>query len=266
MILTYLHGSVADSCNLDDEQTRYVFKQMAQMFVNLSRHKFDRIGSMFLKENGEIEIRKDIDIDDGPFATAQEYYDALSTFHFHHFADKCFLTNLDASSQSGILLPLLFRKIMPILTDCANESGPFSLVNVDAGFHNVLIDENLDIVGVIDCDSFMAAPIHVVAQPPSFCGIQYTPPGLVTNKPLAKITYDQGETRFNEYVEMVEGMEKLVDAECPIANAMRSDGAKLVDGIISYYSRQDWINTEWSRAFWYMYFRATKGSFNRQDS
>lgn len=259
MLLDYIHGTTADDCCLNNDQSLHVLKQLADMVVNLATHKFDRIGALSINETGEFEIGRDIETGGGPYHTARDYYNAVSKHRFQFYANGYFSTNLDAKRDAGFHLPSLFNQMMDILTDCAADHGPFSLTNTDIGFHNILLDETFKIVGMIDCDTVKAAPIHVVAQYPDFSDMIILRPGLVTKKPMARKVVAKGTIVFEKFLNMIANAERLTGEESPLAIAMDSDGARLFEGLQCYMGHQNWVNVEWIESYWYMYYRALRG-------
>ena len=250
MLLTYIHGTVADECGLNDNQYRVVLAQIAKMTVEIASHTFPTIGCLVEGSDGSLKIGKELETDREPFQTAREYYTAVCLNRFQVYAKRYFRNNEDAERCPGIQLPLLFNSFMHLLTTHNTDKGPFYLTNRDLGLHNVLVDANLQIVGVIDCDTMFAAPIHVAAQH-MHIGIIHPPkPGHVTKKIAAKETYQRGSKMFEFYVECVKEAELKLYGKTTLADAMKSDGAKLVEGLESYRSMQEWVNAEWVKSYW----------------
>ena len=106
--MAYIHGTAADDFDLTDEQTRHVQEQTAAMILELASHKFDRIGALKEDGAGSFVIGKDMEMNEGPFETAGEYYTALSMFRFRGYADRYFRDNLDSESVPGLHLPFMF--------------------------------------------------------------------------------------------------------------------------------------------------------------
>ncbi|MCJ1244681.1 hypothetical protein MMC30_001880 [Trapelia coarctata] len=259
MLLTYIHGTRAYDFGLDVEQSRYVQRQMIEIMLELASHKFDRIGSLVRDESGDFAIGKDMETNQGPFTTAGEYYAAFSTQYFHLFADHDFENNLDAERCSGLHLPFMFNSFMQIFTDCANDHGPFSLTNTDLGDHNIILDAECNIVGLIDCDNIIAAPIHVVAQIPSISGTDIPPPGLATRNPYATLTYEDGAIGSAWFAGEFKAAEGRRDQNTPISDAMLSDPARLFEGLCHYGHKQIDMTNEWARSYMYIYYRRLRG-------
>jgi aminoglycoside/choline kinase family phosphotransferase len=81
------------------------------------------------------------------------------------------------------MLPSILGHLMR--THQEEKSGPFRLTNRDFGAHNILVNDNFDIVGVIDFDGVMAAPLEAVAQYPILSFLDVDPPGVVYTAPAA---------------------------------------------------------------------------------
>ena len=264
MLLTYIHGTVADDIEdielaTDKEGTRHLLNQMAKIMVELATCKFDRIGSILTNANGDFEIRPLLETDGGPYHTAQDYYQAISEHRFHFYADRCFANNQEATRRGGTHLPFLFNNFMPMFTNSRADKGPFSLTNTDFGPHNVLVDEKLNIVGLIDCDNIIAAPIHVVAQIPSAGFMSPGLPGWKLRRPIAQKVAAEGQLWLEQFIPMVAAAEKKVGAGTPIADAMTSDAAWLVKGLEAYQHHQSWRQVDWVNCYWYLYYRHIRG-------
>lgn len=85
----------------------------------------------------------------------------------------------------------------------SSTSGPFRLANRDFGAHNLLVNEEFDIVGVIDFEGVMAAPIEVVAQYPTLTELDRGPPGHVPTVQAAFDRVKRVAPQLKEYKDMV---------------------------------------------------------------
>ncbi|KAJ4304254.1 hypothetical protein N0V88_001867 [Collariella sp. IMI 366227] len=88
-------------------------------------------------------------------------------------------------------------------------TGPFRLTNRDFEAHNTLVNSDFNIVGVIDFDGVIAAPLEVVAQYPVLSCLQIEPLGVVYTNPVAVERVTEPEVRgimrwFVGEVEMAE--------------------------------------------------------------
>jgi hypothetical protein len=70
----------------------------------------------------------------------------------------------DVQTSCSFAIPILFKHLISLYGQNSSTGGPFSLTNRDFGAHNLLVNDDFEIIGVIDLDGVMAAPIEVVAQ------------------------------------------------------------------------------------------------------
>ena len=253
MVLTYIYGTLAADCVLSKGQASWLRKGTTEMVVDLATCKFDTIGALIETEEGDFGVGKDLETNGGPYKSPLEYYDAITKFRLHQYADEVLRTNLEANRNSRIELLLIFQELMPKFSDYMEEKGPFSLVNTDLGFHNLLVDERRSVVGVIDCDSFMVAPLHSLAQVPRYSSIHIATPGFATKTPKLGKVQRVGKTKFDLFVAQV----ARKAPNTVIADTMDSDGIRLVQGLDRYRAHTGWINRDWISGYWYIYYRAT---------
>ena len=261
MLLTYLHGTVPDELDLNEDQKQFIQSQVAETMIKLAAMKFDRIGHITMDEEGEFRVGKDLETNDGPYSTAGEYYNALSKSRFRRYADIYLADNLEAEKETGIFVPFVFNSLIQMMTNCNSDTGPFSLVHTDMGFHNILVDADLKIIGIIDCGEIYTAPIHVVAQVPSVNVATAPSPGFATRNPLWKATHEEGRPGYENFLKIFEEAEKRITGKTELAEAMVSNGVQLVKGLDKYLQLQDVFNSVSIRSYMYMYFHTFHGNF-----
>ncbi|MCJ1380596.1 hypothetical protein MMC17_003704 [Xylographa soralifera] len=265
ILLTYIDGTLA--ANLDDypEMSLRIQEQMIKMMVDLASHKFDKIGSLAIDDDGEYYIGKDMDIDAGPFKTAEEYYNALSIHHFHDFTKYHFRDNVSAGNCPALHLPFMFNNYMHMYTDCANDHGPFQLVYPGFGARNIVLDNENNIICVNDADNILAAPIPVIAQLPRIYVLNLPPPGLNTTESLQDFMYENVVPECARFVRMFKAEEERYDLLTPIANSMLSDCARLVEGLNEYGQMSINCSNEWVKSYLYMYYRRQAGTAGAKE-
>ena len=149
---------------------------MARIQATIASFQFSKIGGIYYDDDtGDFFIGPELQTGQGPWTSSAEYYDDLAR-HLLKSASKDPLQN----SQS-FMVPSILNFLLRIRGEESN--GPFRLANRDFGAHNVLVNEDFDVVGVIDFDGVMAAPLEVVAQYPLHCFLQVEPPGIVDTRP-----------------------------------------------------------------------------------
>jgi len=260
--MTYLHGTTADDFDLNAEQKLHVWRQMAAIILELASHKFDHIGGLAQNSAGTFSIGKDMETNQGPFQTAGEFYIAVSRHRFQGYADAYFDSNLAAERVPGLHLPFMFQNLMPLFTGCETDTGPFSLTNTDGGFHNILLDAGRNVVGLIDCDNIIAAPIHLVAQVPRLGNIQMLPPGLETRNPVLIERYKKRQAEHDRFVELLQTVEADSGADTTISDTLKTDGACLMAGLEDYASSAWNGCDEWVRSYYYIYYRKLHGKLS----
>jgi hypothetical protein len=213
--MDYIHGTVATElreakkCDAGlfgtSDQDRKFRKQMAGIQVTLSSFKFDQIGSLYWDEQtSDFFIGPEIETGKGPWTSSMDYYADLAN-HALQVCVRHAAPNVQTSCSFAI--PILFKHLISLYGHSSSMGGPFSLANRDFGAHNLLVNDNFEIVGIIDLDGVMAAPIEVVAQYPVLTGLDREPPGHVETKPAAIDRIRRTEPRLKEYKDMVETAE-----------------------------------------------------------
>ena len=207
MIFDYIHGSTISS--LPDEtieaNREYLLRQMAHIQATLTSCTFPTIGTITESSPNEFTITADSETGKGPFATSHDYYTAVADTRYLDYASKLMEysslgpTAHNAEEVQAQFLPLPFSSL---IRTYPNSSGPFGLANVDLGFHNLLVDENLDVVSMIDCDCIFPAPRATVARLPVYSGMGVRMPGMRTSSAKKDIR-EMEEERFRIYVNLL---------------------------------------------------------------
>ncbi|KAH8745123.1 hypothetical protein F5883DRAFT_268911 [Diaporthe sp. PMI_573] len=261
ILMDYVHGTVATElreakkCDAGlfgtRDQDRKFRQQMAGIQVALSSFTFDQIGSLYRDEQtSDFFIGPEIETGKGPWTSPMDYYADLA----NHALQVCVRNAApDVQASWSFAIPVLFKHLMSLYGHSSSMAGRFSLVNRDFGAHNLLVNDDFEIVSVIDLDGVMAAPIEVVAQYPVLTGLDREPPGHVETKPAAINRIRRTEPRLKEYKDMVEIAEAGVgisnEGNTPIANLMLSEAASVFQGLLRYGSHQSFVNDKWMEAY-----------------
>lgn len=177
--------------NITKERLELLYGQMANILLQLSSLKFPRIGSLVEKrdETGErsvcVEGRPLIAnmnaitvhtnapasiLPSRTFASAHEWYSALSDLHLAQLA----LQHNDAvededDARDKYVARQLFRTIVAekrLTPESSSSCQDFRLFSEDLRPSNVLLDKDLNVVGVIDWEFAYAAPAQFSFDPP----------------------------------------------------------------------------------------------------
>jgi hypothetical protein len=259
ILMSYIHGTTAYKLQLmkkcgmgvygTPDQDRRFREQMASIQVELSLFKFSHIGSLYQHpETSEFFIGPEIETGKGPWATPIEYY---SDFINHSFQSSMASASPEVQASISFAIPLLFKYLISIY---GRNCGYFALTNRDFGAHNLLVNDNFEIVGVIDFEGIIAAPIEEVAQYPRLTGLNMTPPGQVETRPLAIDRIKQTEQRLRDYRDMIKEKEIRVkgnnNGEESIADMMLSVAASICQGLmVQYPSNIKCVNDRWMEAY-----------------
>jgi hypothetical protein len=253
ILMEYIHGSVASelrqakSCNLQmfgtPEQGRKFREQMAQIQATVASFRFPKIGSLYHDpDTDEFYIGPELQTGRGPWASSTEYYDDLVD-HLLKLAS----TSDEFKQSQSFMLPSILGHLMRIHGE--ERSGPFRLTNRDFGAHNILVNDNFDVVGVIDFDGVMAAPLETVAQYPILSFLDVDPPGVVYTVPAAVERVKRTAPRLQHYKELLARFEREMDGqELKVGEKMRSTSASVYRGIQAYAQHQCSVNERWMKA------------------
>ena len=171
---------------IDKEKLTFVYEQIADIFLQLSKLSFDKIGAIIETEEDTWKVTERpltwdmnelVQLANCPqrslisthFDTASSYYTAVADAKIMH---------LDQQHNDAIESPEdcrrkyigrhLFKKLATEgkLQDAESENGPFYLWCDDFRPGNILVNENFRILAVIDWEFTYAAPASFSRNPP----------------------------------------------------------------------------------------------------
>ena len=226
------------------EQDARLRQQMAQIQVDLARCHFDNIGSLQLNEKEDkFFIGPELVTGLGPWKSSFAYYNDVV-----EHALRSSVSNDELNSRHSFAVPLVFKDL--IARFCSDDIGPFSLTNRDFGFHNILVDENFAIIGVIDLDGIMTAPKEVVGQFPVLSDMAPPPPGVPPRNPLVLKREQEEKPLIESYAallrELADGSERQIFAD------IMTTAHALVRGLEAFMMHQDFVNDKWMDSFLYI--------------
>lgn len=187
--------------HVDPDKLEMLYRQLADVLLQLSKLESPNIGSLDEVDEYNWEARRrplSIHMNElvrlgtvardtlpqGTFNSSSEYLEALSQPHIDHLTQQ---RNDAADSETDCrrkyVARHLFHKLArqrKLLSD-AHINGPFKLWCDDLRPSNVLLDANMQIVGVIDWEFTYAAPVEFSYSPPWWLLIEqpeYWPDGI----------------------------------------------------------------------------------------
>ncbi|CEL08470.1 hypothetical protein ASPCAL11620 [Aspergillus calidoustus] len=175
--------------NVSQDRLETVYSQIADVMLQVSRHKFAQIGCIG-KANEDDEFDDTwivkhrpqtfninelvqlggVDPEQLPqhvFDTAASYYQALADMHMIHLtSQRHHAIDSAGDCRQKYIARCLFRKITREHKLCDDDSGPFTLFCDDLRPGNVLANDKHEMTGVVDWEYTYAAPTGFAHSPP----------------------------------------------------------------------------------------------------
>ena len=226
------------------EQDARLRQQMARIQVDLAQCRFDSIGSLqFGEKDNEFSIGPETVTGKGPWKSSFAYYNDIAE---HALISSA--SNDEVNSRHSFAVPIVFKGL--VTRFCSDDTGPFSLTNRDLGFHNILVDDDFNVVGVIDLDGLMAGPKEVVGQFPVLSGLEPPAPGIPPANALVLEREEKEKPWIQSYAallrEYADGPERQIFAE------IMTTPHALVQGLREFEMQSDFVNDKWMESFLYL--------------
>ncbi|KFZ09600.1 hypothetical protein V502_08630 [Pseudogymnoascus sp. VKM F-4520 (FW-2644)] len=136
-------GDKVLSSDIPDSTLEVVYRQIADIILQLSEHDFDQIGSLSLNDDDTWSIGS------GPL-----------TLNSNELA-RCGDMHVEWRTARH-----LFRAAVPSFVSRRYNQGPFKLFCDDFRPGNILVDDSFKIIGIIDWEWCYAAPFQFTYSPP----------------------------------------------------------------------------------------------------
>lgn len=248
IIMEYIYGNAAGEMREikesalsfygTPEQDRKFRRQVAQIQATISSFTFPHIGSLYVNDQGEFAVGPDVVTGLGPWSNSADYYaDVVSHIYETLPRDE---RRDEVVDSTALFVPSALSYLARVHGH--EPTGPFRLVNNDFGTHNILVNEDFDVVGVIDFDGVMAAPIGVVAQYPLFIGFEVDEVDEMTLKkfPFKAQVLETNKPRCAEYNEFLRHFEDALEMDnglSRVSDQLKSCEALVYSGMRSCHSR-----------------------------
>lgn len=139
--------------------TAKVWKGLADIFAELEKHSFDKAGSLSVESPDDIPSVSATASDRfvcldpyGPFKTSAEYYTAWAEQYLALIADG------QLYPQFPIKAYLVYRFLQDNATQLSDSEDTFFLKHVDDKGDHLMVDEDLNITGIIDWQMARVVP------------------------------------------------------------------------------------------------------------
>ncbi|OTB14949.1 hypothetical protein K445DRAFT_61757 [Daldinia sp. EC12] len=250
---------------IDEERLEFLYRQMANIVLQLSTLSFPRIGSLDQDEDGEISasgrpLIQNMNslvefagvaptlLPSRPYDTSEQWFSALADMHLAQLTFQQNDAVLDEDdARDKYVARQLFRRLASEgrLTSefTAEEKGAdskFLLYSEDLRPSNVLVDKNDQVVGVIDWEFAYAAPRQFSFDLPWWLLLkspEYWDGGY-------KSWIEACEPRFETFLRVLEAEEENITTssfikDVPLSQRMR-DSWKKKTWMINYAARNSW--------------------------
>ncbi len=239
MFLEYIHGTTAEEHRWKQDsalaaygtpaQDKKFRQQMAKIHAEVLSFKFPLIGSLYYsRETSSFHIGPEMNTGRGPWATSTEYYRDLTDWLLQKAATKGHKTTKEGPSFA---LPVLLNHLMSVHGE--ERAGPFRLINRDFGAHNILVDDDFNIVGIVDFDGVGTGPIEAAAQYPVLSSMDPEPPGVVNDNAAFLARIERTRPKMEHYKACLKRYEaELGDGSAPVASRLDSTAALVFLGML----------------------------------
>lgn len=213
--------------DIQEEKLEMLYKQVADIVLQLSTLSLPKIGSLSHLDDFTWEVTQrplSINMNElvrvvslprlklpkptATFETASAYFNALADLHLDHLICQ---RNDSVDSETDCRRKYTARKLFHRLiteggfTATSTDNGPFKLWCDDLRPSNILLDENLQVVGVVDWEFTYAAPVEFSHAPPWWLLLEqpeYWPDGIEAWKE----TY---QSRFQTFLKVLREREDV---------------------------------------------------------
>jgi Phosphotransferase enzyme family len=238
-LMTGICGWEPDWKTLSVEMKQHVISQMAEIKMKLGSIRFPQIGSLRQDELGNYSIGS-LCVGGkwtGPFNSATNYYSYFALSAWEDCATKDYES--EASRQNDHFVPWLARSLAPFISHAGLDRGPFPLSHVDLGRHNLLIDDNAVVIGVVDWSNACTLPWESFCNFPVLMGVNWPKKHMYSDWVWQQLMEEQ--ECFLGAVRKLEKEDRFVPK---ISELIRSDQVRAAEGVESYF------NAPWYRDAW----------------
>lgn len=256
--------------DIGQEKLEFLYGQMANILLQLSSLNFPRIGSLAQGQEGdsvsverrpltmnmnELLVHTNMPprfLPSQTYGTAKEWYCALADMHMAqlalHYNDAA---EDDDDVRDKYVARKLFRRLADgnrLWPDGGCSGGGFKLFSQDLRPANVLVDEELRVVGVIDWEFAYAAPAEFTFDPPWWLLLlepECWPGGY-------KEWMKAYEPRLHTFLRVLEAEEKAMAETSGASSASLPDG----DGTASAPSLSRSMRRSWEERDWMINYAA----------
>lgn len=242
-------GSESNMYGTNEQDTRFR-QQLAEIQVGLAEIVCDGIGSLTCDERNlrsrestdAVFIGPELRTGKGPWTSSAEYFKDLAKHELSACKDSGMRHVMDSPSH---LLPREFVRLMELYSsECPPASQDHHLMDRKLGADNLLVDEDFNIVGFLEWDGIMAAPIQQVVQFPRKTGLSIPAHGENCVDMADFEQQARAERRRARYHKMLKRAER--GRAVKISRDMHMVGATIMKGLVRYGDHA-WYKLAWDK-------------------
>jgi hypothetical protein len=158
-----------------------ILQSLAQQYLSLLSHPFDRIGSLCLTQdsNGWEIGTAPLSIDefdlyrDGleltlttPLCSSDAYYESQTNLFGRYIKEHRNSVFHEEDALQKYVTPEVFRRVVPYYMDKKFNKGPFFLCHLDLHASNVITNKNLEVEAILDWEFASILPVEIACAPP----------------------------------------------------------------------------------------------------
>ncbi|RHZ58439.1 hypothetical protein CDV55_105911 [Aspergillus turcosus] len=204
--------------DISDEELETLYRQIANILLELSAHDFPRIGSLSrnpdfgsgiysrpltlkmneIKSHGGVRVGGHIS---KTFSSTTSYFQDVAEQDMQHLWDQPNSVDDTEDARRKYLHNKIFKAIVPHFVDSKYDHGPFKLICDDFRLRNILVNnaQDLKIVAVLDWEWAYAAPFQMLYSPPRW---------LLLKKP-----FDWDDVDISKYNSLLKMFVNVLEAE-----------------------------------------------------
>ena len=191
IIMERLPGKTLDHCwkTMSWKAKEQLVRQVVSVLASLYEHSFSGIGNIFLQGKtassttsyhvGRIvsmaffwDKHYDQDVPRGPFRSSHDWLAARLSFVLNDSADVLGSSededDIEEAEESKALAEQLIRLLPTLFPPHVDAPEPTVISHDDLSFHNILVDDDGKLTGIVDWECVSAFPLWKACQLPSF--------------------------------------------------------------------------------------------------
>ena len=250
MFTQYIHG--APALQLEREirlgkgelPNDHLWEQIADIQVQLANLKLDGIGGIY-EEGDEFKLGSEMRTGKGPFRTSGHYYSALAE---HEYELAQHEAETDFKDDDCVNLPYKFQALVQH-RGLGDQTGPFGVMNRSLSPGSILVDHDMNIVGLVSFKRVLAAPTTSLTKLPMQMGMYLLVPDRFNSLRRQPVIHSEIATLITKYIGFMRAAiikhntnnQTVID----VVNSMMADEPYIMEGLDNYKMYHDVESDDW---------------------